>query len=343
MTDASPQPETMKLTSAALPTSTSHSRLDWKPQFLPARRKCCWMASCRRFTNRGFIAAILIAAVAMVSFAFVRWYVDTVRALGMRVNRVGNARAKALDDLGKGIPRKKAAQNLMSPNQPTPATDGSVRAVAPATAQVGDVVVGVAAAQVVGKREVGGEERLTLTLRITNLSAKPMKYVSWSQANMSAVLRDHNGNYYNRILLPARSMVVIEPTVTILDTIEFEATPAGVYLELDLKVSGSERSFQFRIPAPSILRVISPPSASAAQPPTPVPPAASDPEKDPRLRSAVRAAYREGMKQVRRTTAPLSPKAAASRQKKLEGNLLKALADQFTLNAEQITRMIGDP
>jgi hypothetical protein len=60
-----------------------------------------------------------------------------------------------------------------------------------------------------------------------------MKYVSWSQKDMSAVLRDQNRNYYNWIVLPTRSMTVIEPRFTIKDTIEFEATPRNVELELD--------------------------------------------------------------------------------------------------------------
>jgi hypothetical protein len=39
----------------------------------------------------------------------------------------------------------------------------------------------------------------------------------------------------------------------------------------------------------------------------------------------------------------MSPKAAASKQRKEEATLIRALADQFTLRVEQINRMIGDP
>jgi hypothetical protein len=293
--------------------------------------------------SRGFIAAILVTAVAMVGVAFVIWYVDTIMFLSKHVDNAGKARGRQLDDLGKGNPNKKAPPKPMGSGQSALPVAPATRVVAPATAQIGELVVGVWAAQIVPNERLAADERLSLTLRITNLSQKPTKYVSWSQVNMSAVLRDRNRNYYNRITLPTRSMVVIEPTVTILDAIEFEATPTNVELELDLTVAGSEKSFQFRIPASSIRRATAAPFAAMAQKSLPVSQVPFDPEKDPRLRAAVKAAYREGVKQVKRNTMSLSPKAAASKQKKEEPKLIKALADQFTLTIEQITRMITEP
>jgi hypothetical protein len=148
---------------------------------------------------------------------------------------------------------------------------------------------------------------------------------------------------YNRIVLPTRSMTVIEPRFTIKDTIEFEATPRNVELELDLLVAGNDKSFQFRIPASFIQRANSAIFGLIGQQPIQVAQAPPDPEKDPRIRSAVKAAYREGMKQIRRSTVSMSPKAAVSKQRKEEATLIRALADQFTLRVEQINRMIGDP
>ena len=168
--------------------------------------------------SRGFITAILIAAVAMVGFAFVRWYVDSVKYLSMRVDHAGKARGKQLDDLAKATLKKKASSPLMKPSHPPPSTGATMRTLAPATAQIGELVVGVEGAQ-----------------------------------------------------------------------------------------------------------------------------APSDPEKDPRIRSAVKAAYRECMKQIRRSSVSMSPKAAASKQRKEEATLIRALADQFTLRVEQINRMIADP
>jgi hypothetical protein len=179
------------------------------------------------------------------------------------------------------------------PGNATPANSASVsltggRTTAPATVQISDMMVGVASALVgpiEGKTE---NDYLQLSLRITNLSDKPMTYEFWSNAEIAVMLKDQNGNYYNRARSSLPSVRMIPPGQTETEVLIFEAMPRNVALDLDLPAPTGTKPFQFHIAAQSIApaNAVQRPKtrvASQIQEATPATPAQYDPEHDPKV------------------------------------------------------------
>jgi hypothetical protein len=292
--------------------------------------------------SRSFIAAMMMAAATMVVLVYMSFFFDSVGAVVKGANNAGKKRGQQLEDLvapakPKEKPKRKA---MIFPDAPPPPA-GEKRVTAPATDQIGDMVVGVWSADFRRNDLSPPGDYLSITLRITNRSAKPMVYVSWSQAIMKATLRDFNRNFYNAIKAPPRDPVSIEPGSTITDTIEFEAPPRNIELELDLDVPG-KKSYLFRIPLAVIHNQNPPAAAPWAKEPPPAVQKLPDPEHDPRICGAVKAAYRSGLARIRKRHSMRSPKAALAKVRTEEPDLVKELADQFSLKFNQIVRILGD-
>ena len=130
-----------------------------------------------------------------------------------------------------------------STGMPGSAATASSRTEAPQTEKIGNVVVGVPEAKLVTGGGQTADEYLVITLRITNLSAKPLKYVSWSDPAIKVTLTDQHHNYYNRISSTAEASQEIPQDRTITDTLQFEKPLNGAVLALDLPIS--DQQFEF--------------------------------------------------------------------------------------------------
>jgi DNA-directed RNA polymerase subunit RPC12/RpoP len=210
---------------------------------------------------RTIFAGMLLAVLGLAGYGFVRWYVDTVISLDATATKAGQKRASKIAALAKpaGTEQKpkKGMMGMGSFVSPAPAKTES-RAIAPATAQIGDLVVGVSAAVIETSGQNSADGYLTLTLRITNLSAKAITHFSWSGPSHNVILTDQYHNYYNRIVSSADPDQVIEPSRTITETLQFEKPPQGVVLALDIPHVGQK--FEFTLPAPFV-RVVTAPKA----------------------------------------------------------------------------------
>ena len=221
--------------------------------------------------SRTMFAGVLLAVAVLAGYGFFRWYTDTVVELDAAAATAGVKRTEKMKELAGGLGKPKPARKFMGPGSSaaaSPFAPGSVpasplqntaapapastRTTAPATQRIGDLVVGVAAAQLV-KSQPTYDEILRLTLRVTNLSAKPVVYTGWAGPNLIVTLKDQNGNYYNRIASGTPAEQAIDPSRTITDTLEFEKPLAGgAILDLDLPTTG--KAYEFRIPAAFIQR-----------------------------------------------------------------------------------------
>jgi hypothetical protein len=223
------------------------------------------------------------------------------------------------------------------------------RTTAPDTSQIGDLVVGVATARL-GEldRSLTGEH-LLLTLRITNLSDKAVTYHSWSQPETRVVLRDQHKNYYNRIPARAQTDILISPGRTVTDTLTFEAPLGRADLELDLTLPGDDKSFLFRIPAVSLVRVqpsitykVARFTASPPPPPEPSPaPAASPtPEIDQRLVSSILRDHRDGIKKIEQRAMGMGFDRSSNYRREGKAKLLTALGKKYKMTVEEIRQLI---
>ncbi len=306
---------------------------------------------------RTMMAAILIAVVALTGYAFSRWYVDTVISLDRTATIASAKRSsqiKALaDPLSKGAGQAKVKGSLgtgmggMGMGTPLAARDN--RTLAPATAQIGNLVVGVSSAQLGTIDGTTEDECLTLTLRITNLSAKATTYASWSGPTRKAILTDQYHNYYNRIGSSTQTNHAVEPDRTITDTLQFEKPLPGAVLALDLPLGVAK--FEFSLPAAFIQRTVvarvapkmAPPAAAIVPPPALA--SVSEPpysaERDPQIMADVKAAYDEAMRRVEVRVLGMTGNNAARLRKTEKERIIKALATKMDMTVDQIRHMIS--
>ncbi len=329
-------------------------------------------------SGRTVFAAIGVAIAVVAVAAFAWWYVGTVKELDTAGNvavEAGAAKTEtAPEPPSLGMPSEKAAatakttlENLSLPPS---------RTMAPSTAEIGDLVVGISSARLGPLNRSTAQNSLTLGLRITNRSDKPRKYLGWTQPEIKVLLRDRYGNFYNRIPLGPRDELMIKPGETITDRLAFEPTAFGSEVTLDLPVAGSEKSFQFLIPAAFIERTPPPTVASANQPlrlPSPLPlgtsPAAQtapaaplplgtspaaptapeapstpepyDPETDEKVRTKLRGDFNESLAEINRRRLGMSSNESLTFRRRETAKLVKKLAKDNELTEDQVKRIVG--
>jgi hypothetical protein len=192
-------------------------------------------------------------------------------------------------------------------------------------------------------------EYFSLTLRITNLAAKPVTYQSWSRSHLPVTLRDNNRSYYNRIAfnpedLPAGAVdqAVIEPGQSITDVLVFEPVGGLIWsLELDLPVEGSEEVYRFSIPMGLVRRVPPPmdfPQMAASEP---VPPQPLPPDQDPQVWAEVRAEFAAEMRHVERKINGMGYDRGRSFRRASEEDLLKRLSEKYRTGEDLVRRIVG--
>jgi hypothetical protein len=303
---------------------------------------------------RAMMAGVLIAVAGLAFYGFSRWYVDTVISLDTSASLASAKRVARVKDLtgslGKvrGQPQKTAGA---ADGTSTPQSTVHMRTVAPATAQIGDMVVGVSIAQIGSSNGTSDGEYLTLTLRITNLSEKPITYVSWSAPIRKAVLSDQNHNYYNRVGATPQADQVIQPDLTITDTIQFEKPSPGVVLYLDLP-HGNQK-FDFSLPPSFVQRIQVTTTAPKAVAPAPAPPPVSvaasvseqpySAERDPQIIADVNEAYKGLMARVEKRATGMTSNNAIRFRRTEKDKIIKGLSEKMDMTPDQIRRMIKSP
>jgi hypothetical protein len=302
---------------------------------------------------RALLAAGLLAIVALAGYGFVRWYIDTVISLDTAASSAGKKRALAVKSLATPkLTLSPAAQRLLEPTQTiapgstqTLASD-SKRVVAPQTAQVGELVVGVSEAR------VDADGRLQIILRITNRSSKPLTYTSWSAVAINKpTLTDQFQNFYNLITTMTQYEQVIAPETTIIDnTLLFENPPPNGTLALDLPL-GNEK-FEFSLPTLFVRRVLTgfgqpapltkteaPPAKAASAPPRVVAPYKA--QDDPQLIADVKAVYKEAIKRVEKRILGMTSNNGARFRKNETKKIIQTIADKMGMTVEQISEMVS--
>jgi hypothetical protein len=100
------------------------------------------------------------------------------------------------------------------------------------------------------------DERLAITLSITNLSKRPFRYHCWSDPENKLSLRDQTPSSTSHPLVEpaAGAEVTLQPEATVEDTLVFSPTPRLYGLNLDLPLRDSFETFRFQIPREFIER-----------------------------------------------------------------------------------------
>jgi hypothetical protein len=315
---------------------------------------------------RTMVGVALLTIGGLLGYGFIRWYTDTVIELDATADKAGARRKAVVTSLvdshsARDLNASNPLANNSAVTSPGASTPVSMRTVAPQTERVGHLVVGVFEAQLSNDDGASGKGHLTVTLRVTNRSAVPMTYVSWSDPTRKVVLSDQYNNYYNRIGSDAQTERVIQPDQTIVDTLEFEKPLPGATLALDLP-SGNQ-NFQFSIPEAFVQRIQAarvftsistlPAAPAPARAPTPAPgltPAQAtasvpeqpySPERDPQIIADVNAAYKAAMKRVETRVLGMTSNNAARFRKTEKDRIIKALADKMDMTAGQINHMLS--
>jgi hypothetical protein len=312
-------------------------------------------------SGRTVFAGAGIAIAVVVACAFAWWYVGQVKELDVagdvaverrtaKIEKAAAAPKLGIPTIKPAAPASAPAAGMLSPPS---------RTTAPSTAEIGDMVVGVSSARI-GPAEQGGMlNSFSVELSITNKSAKPIKYLSWSRSEIAVVLRDRYGNSYRRVSPGSKDEVEIKPGETMTDRLVFEPTAFGSELTLDLPVAGAGKSFLFVVPAGFIERTAAPiavatkqASTKAVPPPggflvapavpvAPSAPKAADPATDPKVIEKVRGDFKESMAEINRRRLGMSSNDSVTFQRRERTKLVKKLAKDNELTEDQVKSMVG--
>ncbi|MGO9469882.1 MAG: hypothetical protein ACLQIB_45300 [Isosphaeraceae bacterium] len=305
--------------------------------------------------SRKLMAIVASIMVLGAGVAFIIWYVGQLRVLDRTVVAAADQRSAEMKNLTKaavGQPaRTSGAKGAAAAPEPAPLV--VPRVIAPAAAQIGDMVVAVQTVRQ-GKTTTPVQgDYIVVTLRITNVAKGPVSYVSWSGPDMGVMFRVERGAFYNQVPLPKQEARSINPNETISDTLVFEPPPALKHLELDLPAPGGKQSFQFRIPFALVERSVFFAGAAAAAAAPKVQAKAKtalaavpgtgpvDPEKDPEVRNAIHREYQAGARNIKSRSLGMSTNDAATYRRRQGKELLKSIADKHKLDVDQVRRIIG--
>jgi DNA-directed RNA polymerase subunit RPC12/RpoP len=313
--------------------------------------------------SRSLLAAIGIGFIVLAGYGFVSWYSGQVVSLSKAADAGADRRASKIKGLVKGVLPDVPSKKMMVVGLMT----DSDRTSAPGTQQIEDIVVGVSSA-VLGPITLrippAKNEFLTITLRVTNLGKKPLKYEGWMQSSATTSLRDVTKNYFNRINFPPNDQPQgryladsIEPSLTVTDVVIFETMPPspmglmggmGNIADLELDLPYGEKTFKYRIPFTFIQRqpsmgmmgMMAPFQQPQQQEVVPPQPAPYNPEEDAKVCLAVRIAYREGLVDIRRKFKGMSYDRGRDYRKKALDTLIMDISDKYKLDEDQVKRIL---
>jgi hypothetical protein len=194
-----------------------------------------------RFTGtREFMAVVLIVVVmGVVYFSF--WGLHSVVK---ETEKTGDRYAKQKEKefhSGSGPLAKRQQKGKTSTPPPS---EGETRTEAGKPVRIGVTEVCIVSATRPGLGALEGPGGLTITLRITNHDAKPIRYYK-----MGLTLRDRAAPPKNHPLLePPAENPMLGGKETRTDVLVFGPTPMFSVLDLDLPAAGNDERFQFTIP-----------------------------------------------------------------------------------------------
>lgn len=317
--------------------------------------------------SRKTFATLILGGIVGLGLLFVGWYVRTVRSLDKTADQGAKHLVDVMENRAHNKPTQrpgtlaKPAQTIATKSKqqaPAAASLMAVRPIAPATMQVGDLVVGVSVAEVTPVRihkQDSSVEYLALSLRVTNLAQQAVSYRGLQYSDASFVLRDIDRNYYNRVkFFPGEfpddcvEERNIEPGSTITDLVVFEP-PNAPYksLELDLPVS-SDSTFRFTIPNSMIRRAV--PVAGNPPPVAMAPAAAGTPKQaDPKAvpakpaglddlkrRSLILSEYRELWTQTERRAKSMSYDRGRQYKRTRRTEILDSLSEKYKISRDDL-------
>jgi hypothetical protein len=210
--------------------------------------------------SRQFMAVVLIFLLLGIGYAGFVGLSMIVKYLD-EVPRMKAANLKKRLDPKAGMAKKASSTTgkIQAP-APAPAPEPAptiTRATAPMPLRIDGVEVCVEDARVGKRDQIDKEERLVITVRITNLSPRNVKYRPWSEPANGLLLRELTPNMLRHALIgpPALDETVLKPGQAIYDYLVFEPTSPFFGLELDLPAWPVGRDqLQFLIPANFIQR-----------------------------------------------------------------------------------------
>lgn len=343
----------------APPSPTAHKRIEYGSNSVP-------------FRGTRTIAAGICALIGVVfAGGFGWWYLGTVKSLDTAADVAIERRKESIQKQAAppmvGKATVKPADAAKPAPLPTPPKDE--RVTAPTTVEIGEMVVGIVSARSGPLDSADARQVLTLGLRITNRSAKPMKYSGWARPEIKVTLRDMYGNFFNRLSFDTvGSETSIPPGETITDRLIFEKTPFQSEMTLDMPVPGTDKVFKFRITHTFIERAGAPSAVAAGSAPTqnmidaaagsrmpqmptaaqttvrndqtPGKPEKYDPEQDDSLRGKILSDFREKMKDIRRVKLGKSSNNASSYERTATNKLVQRLAKDYELTEDQVKRIV---
>jgi hypothetical protein len=304
--------------------------------------------------------------------AFGWWYLGTVKSLDVAADAAIERRKEALEKRAAPPMLGTAIAKPAVPAKPAalPALPKDERVTAPTTFEIAEMVVSIVSARGGPLDATDARDVFTLGLRITNRSAKPMKYSGWARPEIKVTLRDIYGNFFNRISQKTvATEASIPPGETVTDRLVFERAPFKSEMTLDLPAPGlPDQAFKFRIAPAFIERAGGPsPVADGSSPtqrmidgaagsrtpqmpataptakrdePTTAKPGKPDPEQDQQLRGKIMADYREKMKDIKRAKLGKSSNNAATYERSATKKLVERLAKDYELTEDQIKRIV---
>ena len=163
-----------------------------------------------RATVATSLAITLLGLIAL----FLYWYVNTVRSLDRSVVQASQQRISSINKLvsgkataakgaaakgaaAKGAAAKATAAKTVAASATVAAPAATDRTVAPAGLESGSIVVGIPFAEIgpitVNNRETEADY-LKLSVRVTNLSDKPVLFEGWHYSGKKVMLRDSSQN-----------------------------------------------------------------------------------------------------------------------------------------------------
>jgi serine/threonine protein kinase len=300
------------------------------------------------------LGGIVLAVVAVLGCGFIGWYLGRTTTVGeTSVMVTAKTDSTATDRTSRAAAPAPSSKDVpIKATPPVPAAAVPVRlrrAQAPAPMTLDDMAVSVERAllgPVAGQPE---GDYLSLRLRITNLSHKPMRHQPWPQPGTAIILCDQNGAYYNLLTAPVARETSINPNTTIVETLVFDAPPPGSSLNLDLPIAGGTNAFLFHIlppgPAPSIAppAAVSPAKVAGAtgeQKSSSIP-APVDPEKDPKLRATLVSEYNAGERHIEVRARGRSANEGARLRRNAAKELVKKLAEKHGISEDKVRRIVG--
>jgi hypothetical protein len=310
--------------------------------------------------SRSFIAAFWLTVGALVLFVCGRLFYDKWMELDRTIQKLPEQRAKNIEKQARNPGKAKPAKSkeTVAKIEAAPARGGGKTAAKPPEigleASGGGLTAKIRSALVL-KISAGDEgECLQLVVNVRNTSNDPVRFTSWSEPDLSVVLRDRGGQRYER--LPPRFVepVVIQPDDGLTDKITFQPVPLQTELELELEVVGRTVPLRFLIPSTFARRSMGYAFAEAGQPQLPAGPQGGlasvpphrrprDPRLDSPLHDPINRDFKAEVETLNVRKLGMNNNNAIITPKRRKVEIIEALAKKYQITTDEVRWLIDEP